>query len=461
MPQIDLKNLPQEPGIYIYRNKESEIIYVGKAINLKKRISQYFQREDALGPKTKSLVSQINSIETKIVGSEIEALILEASYIKKHRPKFNSLLKDDRSYQYICITRDRLPRIFSVFESTKVPHADYYGPFPAGTYIKSLLKTLRRLYPYYGLKPHPHGLCLYCHLHLCPGPAPNPSDYRKNISKIKKILTGKFKLIQKQLANEIKNYSLVEQYEQAQKSKDELIALNYIVTGWNNLRHLYAHINLPEDDQSQAVNELLTTLSPYLPISKLNRIECYDISQMVTRHFVGSMTVWQNGRLDHTEYRQFRINNVIARNPERSRKMTKQSRSEQGSANDPFMIREVVDRRLQHPEWQYPDLIVVDGGKPQVSAALNVIARNGVMKSEIRRGGQSRSGSPRSARDDVSIIGLAKKFETIVINHQNNWIEINLPKNSKALRLLTSLRDEAHRFANRYRKLLMKKSIEL
>lgn len=411
---IDLKTLPNSPGIYIYRNLADEIIYVGKAINLKKRVSQYFQARDALGPKTATLVSQIDSIETKIVGSEIEALILESSYIKKYHPKYNSLLKDDRSYQYICITKEKLPRVYPVFQSVADNNNHLYGPFPSGASIKSLLKMLRHTFPYYGQKNHPKTQCLYCHLNICPGPNPDPVIYHYNISKIKQILSGKFTLVQRQLKKEMLLASKNRKYESALQSRNQLEAIKYIVSGWNNLNNLFEQINLPEDRQSSAILELETTLKPYLNINHLNRIECFDISQMGKRHFVGAMTVWQNGHLDNSQYRKFKINTKLTQ-------------------DDQFMIKEIVYRRLQHPEWGTPDLIVVDGGKPQLSSASTVC--------------------------DIPLIGLAKRLETIVIKSDDEFIEINLPQNSNALLLLESLRNEAHRFANRYRKELMSKSI--
>lgn len=423
MSNVDLQNIPSMPGIYIYRDVSGDIIYVGKAINLKKRITQYFQRDDALGPKTKTLVAQIDTIETQVVGSEIEALILEASFIKKYRPKYNSLLKDDRSYQYICITKAKLPRIFSVFQSRADSKQYLYGPFPSGLAVRSLLKILRHIFPYYGIKQHQKTKCLYCHLNMCPGPDPDPITYRRNIRKIKSILSGKFTTVQRQLKKEMLAASSLHDFELALVLRNQLESINYIVSGWHNLNNLFEQISLPEDRQSSAVSELVTTLKPYLNITKIDRIECFDISQMGTKHFVGAMTVWLKGRLDNSQYRKFRINTKV-------------------TPDDQYMIKEVVYRRLQHPEWGTPDLIVVDGGKPQVAAALSAAIL-----------------SEHSELKDLPVIGLAKKQETIVIKPGDQFIEINLPKNSTALNLLQSLRDEAHRFANRYRKSLMLKSI--
>jgi len=411
---INLKIIPKTPGCYLYRDSVGEIIYVGKAINLKKRVSQYFQRDNALGPKTKTLVSQIASIETKTVNSEIEALILESSLIKKYHPKYNSQLKDNRSYLYICISKSKIPVVFTAHSSNLPPRADIFGPFPDAASVKSLLKTIRRLFPFRSQETHPKTSCLYCHLGLCPGLNPNPKIYHQNIIKIKKILNGHFKSLLISLKKEMNSVSKSEHFETALQIKNQIDALNYIVSGWHNLKNLYADINLPEDKQSQAIEDLETTLRPYLSITKIYRIECFDISQIGTKYFVGSMVVWQNGDIDKNEYRKFKIRSKI-------------------TPDDQFMIKEIVYRRLQHPKWGIPDLIVVDGGKPQVSAVSTI------------------TGLP--------IIGLAKKQETIVIKNMDSWVEINLPQKSQALLLLEKLRNEAHRFANKYRQELMSKSL--
>jgi len=411
---VNLKNLPSSPGVYIYRNIAGEIIYVGKAINLKKRVSQYFQRDDALGPKTKTLVSQIDSVETRVVSSEIEALILEASLIKKYLPKYNSSLRDDRSYLYIVVTKDKFPLVYSTHASSLPVSADIFGPFPSGRDVSSLLKTIRRIFPYFSKKHGPKP-CLFCHLNLCPGPNISEIIYRQTIKKINQILNGKFSLLRRSLVKEMKKASTTENYEEALNLKRQLDSLDYIVSGWRSLSTLFSTIELSTDRQSQSLLELKTTLSPYHAIGVLKRIECFDISQLGNNYFVGSMSVAIDGKLENSEFRQFKIRSKI-------------------TADDQFMIKEVIFRRLQHPEWGTPDLLVVDGGKPQVAAAASITK--------------------------LPLIGLAKRIETIVIKTGTNWQEINLPPSSSALHLLQSLRNEAHRFANRYRRRLISATIK-
>jgi len=407
---FDLTKIPSTPGVYIYKNSQNKIIYIGKAVNLKKRVSQYFQNREALGYKTSKLVSEITDIDFHVVNSEIEALVLESSLIKQYRPKFNSQLKDDKSYIYITITKDKFPLIKAAFKSTLNKDNLFFGPFPDSPSVKSLLKTIRHIFPYYS-KSHGDKKCLYCHLGICPGPQPNLKEYRTTISKIKKILNGNFKKLIRDLTKEMDNYSKLENFEMAKIRRDQINSINYVISGWKSLNHLYQSIDLKEDRFQKAIAELKLTLLPYFPqLKKLNRIEAYDISNLGSKYFVGAMTVFQNGKLDSNKYRQFKIYS-------------------KNTPDDQFMIKEIIYRRLKHEEWQFPDLILVDGGKPQISAATSVC--------------------------NLPIIGLAKKEEIVITKTSSNWMEIKLPKDSPSLQLLQQLRNEAHRFSNKLRKSLI------
>jgi len=411
---VNISNIPSSPGVYIYKNSNNKIIYIGKAINLKKRVTQYFQRDDALGPKTLQLVSNIAKIDYQIVDSEIEALILESSLIKQYRPKYNSQLKDDKSYIYITISKDKIPLIKPAFKSSLNLNSTFFGPFPDSSAVKNLLKTIRSIFPFYS-SHHSPKKCLYCHLNLCPGPNPNLKEYKKNISKIKNILNGNFPRLISKLEKEMVIFSKSENFEMAKTRRDQINALNYVISGWRNLNNLYQKVDLQEDQVGKALSELKSILSPYFSnLKNLNRIEAYDISNSGYKYFVGSMVVFQNGNIDKDQYRKFKIYSKV-------------------TPDDQFMIKEIIYRRLKHMEWNYPDLILVDGGKPQVSASISIT--------------------------NIPVIGLAKKQEIIVIKIGDNWVEIKLPKNSSSLLLLQQLRDEAHLFANRYRKILIKNSV--
>jgi len=249
---FDLKSIPSSPGVYIYKNSDNKIIYVGKAINLKKRVTQYFQRDDALGPKTLQLVSNIAKIDYHIVGSEIEALILESSLIKQYRPKYNSQLKDDKSYIYITISKDKIPLIKSAFKSNLNSDLIFFGPFPDGSAVKNLLKTIRVIFPFYS-SHHGSKKCLYCHLNLCPGPTPDLKEYKKNILKIKSILNGNFSKLISRLSKEMFSFSKSENFEMAKTRRDQINSLNYVISGWRSLNNLYKNIELQEDQISKVV----------------------------------------------------------------------------------------------------------------------------------------------------------------------------------------------------------------
>lgn len=411
---IDLKSIPSKPGVYIYKDKDNKIIYVGKAINLKKRVSQYFQKDNSLNPKTQKLVSLIKNINYYIVGSEVEALILEANFIKLYKPKYNSQLTDDKNYIYICISKQDYPRIFTS-QLSKLDDKKYltYGPFPDSTSAKFLLKSIRSIFPFRTfVKYHPKN-CLYCHLGLCPGANPNLNDYQKTITKIKKILTGQTKKLIDQLQIEMFAFSKSLNYELALTRKKQIESMVYITSSWKNIGKLTNQINLSSSAWLSAINELKSIFT----VSNLNRIEAYDISNS-SNFFVGSMVVFQNGIIDNSAYRQFKIKT-------------------KSSQDDQYMIAEIVKRRLNHPDWPYPQIILVDGGKPQVSAVMPLIKHKSIL-----------------------LIGLAKKEETIITYVNSNWQEIKLPKYSNALRLLQHLRNESHRYANRYRLKLLKSSYE-
>lgn len=411
---ISLDSIPSAPGVYIYKNSDNKIIYIGKAVNLKKRVTQYFKSDEALGYKTRKLLSQIASIDYQVVSSEIEALILESSLIKQYRPKFNSQLKDDKSYIYITISKDKIPLIKAAFKSNLNSNCYFYGPFPDSSAVKSLLKTIKSIFPFYS-KPHPPKKCLYCHLNLCPGPNPDPKEYRKNINKIKHILNGNFSKLISKLNKEMLFFSKSQNFEMAKLRRDQISSVKYITSGWKNLSHLYQKIELQEDQIGKALRDLKTLLTVYFPdIKNISRFEAYDISNLASKYFVGAMTVFSKNKIDSSHYRHFKIYS-------------------KETPDDQLMIKEVLYRRLKHPEWPFPDFILVDGGKPQVSAANSIIL-------------------------DIPIIGLAKKEEIIVIKKGDLWHEIKLAKNSPALNLLQQLRDEAHRFANNYRKKLIQKN---
>ena len=417
-----LQSLPEDPGVYIYRNSQEEVIYVGKAINLKHRIRSYFQNTAKLGPKTEALVANIVYLETIKVESEIEALLLEAELIKTYQPRYNIELKDDKSPIYIKITTgEDFPRISTV-RREQLPNTTYFGPFPSSRAAKQVLRLIRRIFPYRSCQVIPKKPCLYYHLTLCDAPcvqAVSKSDYRKRITQIILFLRGRKSQLVKDLTKEMQLASSQLQFEQAAKLKSQIDAIAYVTQTFKNPIEYIQNPNLIEDQRQDTLKELSAALSPYLPnTGTLNRIECYDISNIHGSHAVGAMTVALEGEIKKGEYRKFKI-----RLPDKP--------------DDFAMHAHMLERRLAHPEWPLTDLIVVDGGKGQVTATEQIIASSGYR---------------------IPLIGIAKRIEELVIKTDTGFASVVLPRNSKVLHLIQRLRDEAHRFGITYHRQLRSKA---
>jgi len=416
--------LSSNPGIYLFLDQKGNVLYVGKAKNLKKRVGSYFISRSSLLEKTRILISKTSKIKTINTHSEIEALLLEANYIKKYNPVYNSRLTDGKAYPLIKITvKDKYPRILVARRIEDEKNDLYFGPYPNAGAMRLVLKTIRKIFPYISLKNHPRKICLYYHLGLCPCPPVFDSvelkrDYKKNIKRIVHFLKGNTKKILKDLEKERNILSKREEYEKANNLQEKI---NSILTVTNPSYLSFDHKvnpNLDEDIKNEELsslkNELKNTESQ---VSSLSRIESFDISNVSGKFAVGSMVVFLNGEKEKSLYRRFKI------------------RFTKGQPNDFAMISEVISRRLNHSEWPHPDLIIVDGGKGQVSSVVKVLKRKNL---------------------NLALIGIAKREETIITS---NLLEIKLPKNSKALLLVMRIRDEAHRFAITYHRKLRSKTM--
>lgn len=422
--QKTLKHLTTRPGCYLYKDAGGKIIYVGKAKNLKNRVRQYFGKRDALTRKTQLLVDQIKTIETIPTDSEFDALLLEATLIRNYQPKYNAIAKDDKSPLYIVITlHEDLPRILierkHSIDTREGPfqNALVIGPFQSGRIIRQLLRSIRRIIPFCLQKRRDGRACFYTHLGLC-NPCPcvlsSRDDrllYRKNISRIALLLSGKSRMVRSILEKEMADYASSLAFEKAQDIKRQLDALDMLILRAFDPMIYIEQSSLPDNSYGDRLDALAHILKMNaLTISRPKRIECIDISTISGDWATGSLVVFTDGVPDTGQYRRFRIK--IA-----------------GKPNDVGMMREVIFRRFRHPEWPTPDLLVVDGGKPQVRA------------SQAALGNISMS---------LPLIGLAKRFEEIVIPLGNTFHSVRLVRSSPALQLLQHIRDEAHRFAKRY-----------
>lgn len=423
-PKETIKNLPHAPGVYLYRDTGGTILYIGKAKDLKKRVSQYFQRDDAIGAKTKLLVSQIATIETISTASEFDALLLEAKLIHDNAPKYNVVLKDDKSPLYILLTMsESLPHVLTLRRSDlprKMHRADIcFGPFQSANIVRSILRQLRHSIPYCTQKKRTGRPCFYSHLGLCnPCPSAPETDktaYRRNIFRLKNILSGKSDSVLRDLEKDMQHAAKENKFEDAAAIRNHIQNLRYMMQKqYDPMLYMSSDTGV-EDIYQKELEALRHTLLPYIPkLRQLHRIECIDISNTSGKQATGSLVVLTDGHKDTNQYKRFRIRR-------------------ENSPNDVAMISEVVTRRFSHPEWGTPDLFIVDGGKPQVNAATNVMST-------------------------IPIIGLAKRFEEIIVPQGSGWKIIRITYTSPALHVLQRIRDEAHRFAISYHRLLRKKA---
>lgn len=430
--QKKLKDLPTSPGVYFHKDKTGQIIYVGKAAVLRNRVRQYFQKSRNRDPKTDLLVSEIEDTDWQVVDSEIEALFLEAELIRRYMPRYNILLRDDKSQSYVRID---FKNDFPSVTTTRRPLDDgatYYGPFLSTIALRRALKYLRSVFPYSIHTVLPKRACLQYHLGLCPGPETGELDskaYKTNLKRLVQVLQGKKKTIIKELEKDMKLASADKNFELAAKIRDQV----------HSLRELDRRIIFSDKEfMDLSKDHALIELTELLGLAKVpKRIEGFDISHMSGTDTVASMVVFTNGVADKANYRKFK-----SRVP----------------GNDDFAhMRETMTRRFSEKnvkQWGMPELLLIDGGKGQLAAALEVIGEKQLK---------------------LPAIGIAKKHEEIVV--KNDWAmtdlqpeiilklrgfsqesegftSVDLPNSSNTVKLLQRIRDESHRFAVSYHSVL-------
>ena len=528
-----LKLLPTNPGVYLMKNNRQQIIYVGKAINLKNRVRQYFQSSRNHNAKTIAMVSHIADFETIITKNELEALILECNLIKKHHPKYNIMLRDDKTYPYLKVTlNEDYPRL-TITRRVLKDGSRYFGPYTNVTAMKETVKILRRLFPLRTCKHLGDRPCLEYHIKRCLAPCANYVDkqtYGEMVKSVCLFLEGRSETIEQNLTAQMQSAAENLQFETAARLRDQLLAVRQIMekqkiltdTGdmdaiglvsshigtciqvffirngkvlgrnqfllnnndndtldnsliafvkqyYNDAVFIPKEILLPMEigsetsllenwllqekhakakflapkrgvkkdivqmamenaqkylhDQESKINDAnartigaVYDLQKYLNLSKPPmRMECFDISHIQGSETVASMVVFQDGKPDKDSYRRFKIN------------------STEGKPDDFMSMREVTMRRYgKATANEMPDLIIIDGGKGQLSSALEIIRGAG--------------------HDTVPVVGLAKQFEYIFTEFSHD--PVILPRQSDALYLVQRIRDEAHRFAITYHRKL-------
>lgn len=396
MPNL-YEKLPETPGVYIFKGAAHGILYVGKAGNLRRRVSSYFTRPH--DSRIENLVSKVKAIDYRPTDTALEALILEAELIKKYAPPFNVRERDDKSFLYVEISKEKFPRVLLVRGKSK-PAGTRFGPFTSASNIREALRILRRIFPWSThtslnvksqmskVKMRP---CFEYELGLCPGTcigAISRKDYMKNIANLKLLFAGEKKQILRNLENEMKMASRRLEFEKAEKLRRQIFALQHIRD--------VALINDPE---------LPRAISYKLKADY--RIEGYDISNISGTSAVGSMVVFCGNEPDRNEYRKFRIKTIT-------------------QSDDVGMFKEVLRRRFKN-DWPLPSLILIDGGRGQANAAKNVLAEFGLK---------------------IPIVGIAKGSE-----RKRNDIIGKIPR-GVSKNTLVRVRNEAHRFAISYHKKL-------
>ena len=432
-----LKDLPKEPGVYFHKDTKGEIIYVGKAAVLRNRVRQYFQSSRGRDVKTEALVREIADIDWVTVDSEIDALFLEAELIRRYMPRYNILLRDDKAMSYIRIDYDS---DFPTVSTTRRPLDDgarYFGPYSSTTTIRQALKLLRRVFPYATRQiAGQKRATLHYHLGLDPGLEEGRTsleDYRANLRKLMAYIEGKRVAIIRELEQEMKAAAKKQDFETAAKKRNQLTSLQ-------RLSHqvIFSDKEFLDISKDYALSELVELLGlPDYP----KRIEGYDISHMQGTDVVASMVVFTNGVSDKAEYRKFK---------------TKINHN-----NDFYNMNETLKRRLSEKNvkaWGKPSLVLIDGGKGQLDAAINARDEQGC--------------------DKLPFIGLAKREEQIVIakdrsnvvlntqmlhklggftTETEDFILVNVPHSTNLVKLLQRVRDESHRFAVSYHSVLKAK----
>lgn len=411
-----LKTLPSAPGVYFHKNAEGEVIYVGKAAVLKNRVRQYFQNTEK-DPKTTALVAEIAMTDWLVVDTEMDALFLESEMIKRYMPKWNILLRDDKTVSYVRIDMKSEVPYVTLTRNPEGDDAEYIGPFYAKKTVNDALRILRKVFPYY-IKPYDGKKSLDTDLGLNPGieiGKTTPKEYKKDLKKLIKYLEGGRKTLLTEIEKEMKYAAAEGKYEEAAKLRNQLFGLQEL-----RKRIVFSDKEFMDISQDEALKQLKELLNlPEVP----KRIEGYDISHQSGQDVVGSMVVFVNGASDRAEYRKFKLRN--------------QKNDDTGN------LREVLERRMKHDEWGMPNLIILDGGVGQISAVLDLCKEKNIPVI-----GRNKSG------DHTRNAGV-----TIIIPTDDKYDEIEINPESHVAKLIARIDEESHRFAITYHRLLKRKNM--
>lgn len=412
---LDIKNLPTTNGIYIFKS-HGKPIYIGKSVNIKARVKSHIEnaKNDA---KEKAIIEGSDELEHIVTDSEFKALILESKLIQHHKPKYNVRWRDDKSYLYIKVTKqDQYPK-FYITRKEDDKKALYFGPFASVRVATDILREIRKVFPFCTQKNITNRKCFYAKIKLC-DPCPNTIEktenpvekkelqkkYKENVRNAIKVLDGKTEVVIEKLYKKMNTYTKNHQYEDAIPYRNRLMRLEGVL-----LRRKFDTNNLKEYNKSEKrLKSLMQLLQPYYELKQLNRIECYDMSTLAFDHSTASMVVFTEGLSDKKEYKRFKIKG-------------------EGVQSDFDMFKEILTRRFKNA-WATPDLLILDGGKPQIRAAREVL---------------------EAMRVTIPLIGIAKRPDRIVIGDAS-LLTLKPPRHHPGFRLVQAMRDESHRFAKKY-----------
>lgn len=408
-----LKTLPSSPGVYFHKNADGEIIYVGKAAVLKNRVRQYFQHSEK-DTKTAALVREIAMTDWIVVDTEMDALFLESEMIKRYLPKWNILLRDDKTVSYVRIDlKSEVPYV-TLTRNPEGDDAEYIGPFYAKRTVADALRILRKVFPYY-IKPYDGKKTLDTDLGLTPGievGKSTPVAYKKQLKNLIRYLNGERKALLRDLEVQMKASAKAGDYEEAALLRNQLFGLQDL-----RKKIVFSSKEFMDISSDQALNQLKDLLGLERPPK---RIEGYDISHQSGEDVVGSMVVFINGVSDRAEYRKFKLHHQ--------------------KNDDTNNLREIIERRLKHEKWEYPDLIILDGGEGQLNAVKDLLA-----EAKIPVIGRNKSGDH------------TRNAAVVIVVPDKGSFEIN--PNSHMAKLIARIDEEAHRFAITYHRLLKRKNM--
>ena len=452
--EAKLKQLPSSPGVYFHKSQTGEVIYVGKAAVLKNRVRQYFQSQRDMDVKTRALVAEIDDTDWTETESEIDALFLESEMVKRYKPRFNILLRDDKSQLYVRIDmKSEWPHL-SFTRNPADDGADYFGPYYNGFAIKKALRYLRRVFPYYTRPPNPgQRVDLDAHIGLSPASGTTSEEYKATLRKLIRYFEGGRKSLAKEIEKDMKSAAARHDFETAARLRNRLFDLSEL-----QRKIMFGDREFLDISKDRALSDLTTLLG----LSKIPaRIEGYDISHMGGVNVVASMVVFTNGVSNRSEYRKFK------------------TKIEQN--NDTGNMRETITRRFSPKnikDWGMPDLVLIDGGKGQLDAAIKAMESQNVNVPVISIAKREEEIIVHGTRSNIDSTVL----ESLIKNPTNDeWVErsgeynvVNLhpgqrnagshSKNlragsltnahSDAVKLFQRIRDESHRFAVSYHTVL-------